>query len=177
MEKSCLLCIFYILFFPHLHTKTRYVNKETARNLLLTSLLKYCIFTMYIPIMDIVNRWIMSNTNSDKVTTLLDAEFHILLVLGAGEQHGYAIMKTINDHPDISYYLGPATLYRTIKRLLERSLIEEIGDRPDPENDDERRRYYKLSATGQKVMVSETERLSKLISLARDWGLELPVIA
>lgn len=119
----------------------------------------------------------MTDTNSDKVPTLLDAEFHILLVLAGGEQHGYAIMKTVNDHPDISYYLGPATLYRTIKRLLERSLIEEVGDRPDPENDDERRRYYRISAAGQKIMVSETERLSKLITLARDWGLGLPVIA
>ena len=132
---------------------------------------------MYITIVDIVNGWIMSKEKEKKVPRLLDAEFHILLVLGAGEQHGYAIMKTINDHPDISYYLGPATLYRTIKRLLERSLIEEVGDRPDPENDDERRRYYKLSAAGQKVMVSETERLSKLISLARDWGLGMSMIA
>jgi len=115
----------------------------------------------------------MSKTNSDKFPTLLDAEFHILLVLGAEEQHGYAIMKTINEHPDISYFLGPATLYRTIRRLLERSLIEEVGDRPDPENDDERRRYYRLSAAGHKVMVSETERLSKLVSLAKDWGLGL----
>ena len=105
--------------------------------------------------------------------TLLDAEFHILLVLAAREQHGYAIMKTINDHPDISYFLGPATLYRTIKRLLERSLIEEIGERPDPDNDDERRRYYKLSASGQNVLTSETERLTKLVSLARDWDLGL----
>ncbi|RLD00424.1 MAG: PadR family transcriptional regulator [Chloroflexi bacterium] len=116
-------------------------------------------------------------SKSDKFPPLLDAEFHILLVLASGEQHGYAIMKTINDHPDISYFLGPATLYRTIRRLLERSLIEEIGDRPDPENDDERRRYYRLSAAGQKVMVSETERLSKLVTLARDWGLGLSAVA
>lgn len=119
----------------------------------------------------------MSNANTDKFTTLLDAEFHILLVLAAGEQHGYAIMKNINEHPDISYFLGPATLYRTIRRLLERSLIEEVGDRPEPENDDERRRYYRLSAAGQKVMVSETERLSKLVFLARDWGLGMSAVS
>ena len=119
----------------------------------------------------------MSNSKSDKFPTLLDAEFHILLVLASDEQHGYAIMKTINEHPDISYFLGPATLYRTIRRLLERSLIEEVGDRPDPENDDERRRYYKLSTDGHKVMLSETERLSKLVSLARDWGLGLSASA
>jgi DNA-binding PadR family transcriptional regulator len=119
----------------------------------------------------------MSKPKKKEMPILLEGEFHILLVLTAGEQHGYAIMKTINDHPDISYYLGPATLYRTIKRLLDRSLIEEVGDRPDTENDDERRRYYKLSATGQKVLTSETERLSKLVSLARDWGLGLSAIA
>ena len=116
---------------------------------------------MYIPIADIVNRWIMSKSKENKVPTLLDAEFHILLVLGAGEQHGYAIMKTINDHPDISYFLGPATLYRTIRRLLIRSYIEEVGDRPDEENDDERRRYYRLSGAGHKVMVSETRAISQ----------------
>jgi DNA-binding PadR family transcriptional regulator len=132
---------------------------------------------MYITIRDIVKRWFMSKSNAENFPPLLDAEFHILLVLASGEQHGYAIMKTINDHPDISYFLGPATLYRTIRRLLERSLIEEVGDRPDPENDDERRRYYRLSAAGKKVMVSETERLSKLVSIAKDWGLGLPVIA
>jgi len=115
----------------------------------------------------------MSNAKKNDMPTLLDAEFHILLVLGAEEQHGYAIMKTINEHPDISYFLGPATLYRTIRRLLERSLIEEIGDRPDQENDDERRRYYRLSGAGHRVMVSETERLSKLVSIAKDWGLGL----
>jgi DNA-binding PadR family transcriptional regulator len=82
-------------------------------------------------------------------------------------------MKTINEHPDISYFLGPATLYRTIKRMLERSFIEEVGDRPDQENDDERRRYYRLSGAGHKVMVSETERLAKLVSLAKDWGIGL----
>ena len=128
---------------------------------------------MYIAIVDIVNRRIMSKIKEKNLPTLLDAEFHILLVLGAGEQHGYAIMKTINEHPEISYFLGPATLYRTIRRLLERSLIEEVGDRSDPENDDERRRYYKLSGVGHKVMVSETNRLSKLVSLAKDWGLGL----
>lgn len=115
----------------------------------------------------------MSKSKENKVPTLLDAEFHILLVLGAGEQHGYAIMKTINDHPDISYFLGPATLYRTIRRLLEKSFIKEVGDRPDEENDDERRRYYRLSGAGHKVMVSETERLAKLVSIAKGWGLGL----
>ena len=115
----------------------------------------------------------MSVSPSDQFLPLLDAEFHILLVLAAGEKHGYAIMKTINKHTDISYFLGPATLYRTIRRLLERSLIDEVGDRTDQENDDERRRYYRLSGVGHKVMVSETERLSKLVSLAKDWGLGL----
>lgn len=115
----------------------------------------------------------MSNANPDEFLPLSDAEFHILLVLAEREHHGYAIMKTINEHPDISYFLGPATLYRTIRRLLERFLIEEIEDRPDQENDDERRRYYRLSGAGYRVMVSETERLSKLVSIAKDWGLGL----
>lgn len=123
--------------------------------------------------MNIVKQVCMTTSPSDDFLPLSDAEFHILLVLASGEHHGYAIMKTINEHPDIFYFLGPATLYRTIRRLLERSLIEEVEDRPDQENEDERRRYYRLSGAGHKVMVSETKRLSKLTSLAKDWGLGL----
>ena len=102
---------------------------------------------------------------------LTDAEFHILLILSRGENHGYAVMKAINDLPEISFSLGPATLYRTIQRLLEKSFIEEVDDRPDPEFDDERRRYYRVTEIGLRVFAEETRRLSALVNLAENWGL------
>ncbi|MFP3853446.1 MAG: PadR family transcriptional regulator [Anaerolineales bacterium] len=111
----------------------------------------------------------METSNPNDQLPLTEAEFHILLVLSAGENHGYAIMKAIEEHPEIGISLGPATLYRTIRRLLERGMIKELEDRPDPEFEDERRRYYRLTAAGRKVMEAEMERLSNVISLARKW--------
>jgi DNA-binding PadR family transcriptional regulator len=98
---------------------------------------------------------------------LSPAVFHVLLALAAGEMHGYAIMQEIAILTDGQFHMGPGTLYGTVKRLLEARLIEESGDRPDPHLDDERRRYYRLTQEGHRVLTAEAERLQSLVRAAR----------
>jgi DNA-binding PadR family transcriptional regulator len=100
------------------------------------------------------------------------AEFHMLLALAASEQHGYAIMQQINEDPGGTIRIGPATLYRSIKRLLDDGLIEETQERPDPSIDDERRRYYRITDFGLAVAGAEAKRLAK--TLQKAW-LVLPM--
>jgi DNA-binding PadR family transcriptional regulator len=109
----------------------------------------------------------------EKRSQLTHTEFHILFVLSKGENHGYAIMKFLDENPDIVFSVGPATLYRTIRKMLQKELIEEVEDRPDPDHDDERRRYYRLTGVGLSILSEETKRLFKLISLARDSGIAI----
>jgi len=97
---------------------------------------------------------------------LTPAVFQILLVLAGGERHGYAIMKEVEANTDGRMQLGPGTLYRSIKRMLSDGLIEESAERPDPALDDERRRYYRLTALGRRVAGAEAERLAGLVRLA-----------
>ena len=98
---------------------------------------------------------------------LSPAVFHILLALAAGEMHGYAIMQEIAILSDGRVSVGPGTLYGSIKKLLAAGLIEESAQRPDPELDDERRRYYRLTGEGGLVLTSEADRLSRLVRAAR----------
>jgi DNA-binding PadR family transcriptional regulator len=98
---------------------------------------------------------------------LTPAIFHILLALAAGEMHGYAIMQEIAILSDGQVHVGPGTLYGSIKRLLAAKLIEESGDRPDPALDDERRRYYRLTQDGHRVLTAEAERLQGLVRAAQ----------
>src|SRR5262245_9513923 len=93
--------------------------------------------------------------------------FHILLSLAGGEQHGYAIMQEVLERTDGKVRLWPATLYGSIKRLIEAGLIEESDERPAPELDDSRRRYYGLTPLGRRVLKAECERLQKLVRTAR----------
>ncbi|MGI8687416.1 MAG: PadR family transcriptional regulator [Thermomicrobiales bacterium] len=95
------------------------------------------------------------------------AAFQILLALADGEKHGYAIMQEIVQRTEGMVRLGPGTLYRTIKHLLEAGWITESDERPDPERDDERRRYYRVSAYGQQVARAEVERLTVLVRSAQ----------
>ena len=104
------------------------------------------------------------------ITSLTNAEFHILLALSRGDKHGYAIMKWVDENPAVAIRLGPATLYRTIRTMLGKGLIEELDERPDPHYDDERHRYYRITGAGRVGAAQETERLAKLVSLARDSG-------
>jgi DNA-binding PadR family transcriptional regulator len=106
-------------------------------------------------------------TNPEEFLPLTPAVFHVLLVLADGERHGYAIMQEVAASTGGQIKMGPGTLYGTIKRLLEIRLIEESDERPDPKLDDERRRYYRLSGMGQRVVRAEAERYAAMVEVAR----------
>ena len=97
---------------------------------------------------------------------LTPAVFHILLALADGEKHGYAIMKEVDEVSGGMVKMGPGTLYGSIKRMLEAGLIAETDERPDPRLDDKRRRYYRLTSFGEKVLQAEVARLEALIRVA-----------
>jgi len=99
------------------------------------------------------------------------ASFHILIALADRERHGYAIMQEISERTGGEVTLGAGTLYRSVQRLLEQGLIVETEDRPAPELDDERRRYYALTPRGRAAAQAETARLVRLVRLARSSGL------
>jgi DNA-binding PadR family transcriptional regulator len=93
--------------------------------------------------------------------------FHIMLSLAGGEQHGYGIMQEVLDRTAGKVRLWPATLYGSIKRLIEAELIEESNRRPEPELDDARRRYYRLTTLGRRVLDAECDRLQELVHAIR----------
>lgn len=95
------------------------------------------------------------------------ADFHIMLALGDEERHGYAIMLHVEELTEGGVRLGPGTLYTSIKRLLASGLIEESDERPDPAIDDQRRRYYRLTRSGRKVLVGEVQRMERMLRHAR----------
>jgi DNA-binding PadR family transcriptional regulator len=95
------------------------------------------------------------------------ADFHIMLALSDDERHGYAIMLHVEELTEGAVKLGPGTLYTSIKRLLAAGMIEESGERPDPEVDDQRRRYYKLTKLGRKVLTAEVQRMERMLRHAR----------
>lgn len=99
------------------------------------------------------------------------ATFHILMALRSEDLHGYAIMRDVEERTGGELRLSAGTLYRTIHRLLEQGLIEELRDPPRPEGDDERRRYYRLAALGVEVARAEARRLTGLVAMARDLDL------
>ena len=98
---------------------------------------------------------------------LTPAVFHILVTLADGDAHGYAMMQEVARRSSGTVRLGPGTLYGAISRLLEDGLIEESEERPDPGMDDSRRRYYRLTKLGARVLAVETERLADLVKAAR----------
>ncbi len=107
--------------------------------------------------------------NDDELSQLLPltpAAFHILLALAAGERHGYGIMREIAATTAGAFRLGPGTLYRTIAQLVALNLVEEAEERPDPSLDDQRRRYYRLTAHGRRVAQLEAMRLARLVRAA-----------
>ena len=105
--------------------------------------------------------------DSDGLLPLTPAVFHILLALADGELHGYGIMKEIEAHTRGRFTMGPGTLYGSIKRMLAANLIEESNERPDPELDDERRRYYRLTELGGRVLRAEAERLTQALRVVQ----------
>ena len=97
--------------------------------------------------------------------------FHILVSLADKDRHGYSIMQDVAERTDGKLRLSPSSLYASIKRLLEEGLIQELSERPDPEHDDERRRYYALTRLGRSVAMAEARRLERLLADARSSGL------
>ena len=91
--------------------------------------------------------------------------FHILLSLGVGERHGYALKREISQRTGGKLRPGPGMLYGALNRMLELGLIEESDARPDPHLDDERRRYYRLTPFGHRVLDLESERLKELVRI------------
>lgn len=97
---------------------------------------------------------------------LPQAQLHILVALSGGELHGYAIMQAVERSSGGIVKMGPATLYGTLQRLVAAGLADELPHRPAPE-DDQRRRYYRLTALGQQVCLLEADRLGQLVRRAR----------
>jgi DNA-binding PadR family transcriptional regulator len=98
---------------------------------------------------------------------LTPAVFHILLALVGCDRHGYGIMQEVNFFTEGKLRLGPGTLYRSIKQMLSEGLITELDERHDPVLDDQRRRYYRLTDFGQRILKAETERLEHVLNVAR----------
>ena len=96
--------------------------------------------------------------------------FHILLAVADEDRHGYAIIQDIEARTGGALKPGAGTLYRSIQRMLEQGLIVETRERPAPELDDERRRYYRITAFGRAVAQAETSRLAQMLRLAKASG-------
>lgn len=109
----------------------------------------------------------MAKSDPQRFLPLKTQWFHIMLCLAGGEQHGYGIMQEVLDRTGGKVRLWPATLYGSIKRLIEADLIEESDERPAPELDDARRRYYRLTILGKRVLDAECERLQELVRTVR----------
>lgn len=108
--------------------------------------------------------------NLTKRLPLSPAAFSILLALFDGEKHGYAILRSVSERSEGAARLLPGTLYNLLKRMLEDGWIEELDERPDPALDDERRRYYRLTALGERITRQEAARLEALVRTAHQLG-------
>ncbi|HTW66472.1 MAG TPA: PadR family transcriptional regulator [Bryobacteraceae bacterium] len=106
----------------------------------------------------------------DSLLPLPPATFHILMALASEDRHGYAIIQDVAARTDGALKLSAGTLYRSIQRMLEQGLLVETRDRPAPEEDDERRRYYRITPFGSSVARAEARRLTQLVRLARASG-------
>ena len=107
------------------------------------------------------------DTDVDNLLPLPPAVFHILIALGEGEKHGYAVMQEVAERTDGKVRMSPGTLYGSIRKMLDDGLIEELFKR----GDDERRRYYRVTKFGRTVAAAEAERLTALLHHARLNGL------
>jgi DNA-binding PadR family transcriptional regulator len=112
-----------------------------------------------------------STSDIDALLPLPPATFHILVALAREDRHGYAIILDVEERTHGDLRLSAGTLYRSIQRMLEQGLIRETRDRPAPELDDERRRYYRITPFGTAVAGAEAQRMSDLVRMARAQGL------
>ena len=101
---------------------------------------------------------------------LSPATLHILLALAGEDRHGYGIIQDVETRTGGELRLSPGTLYRSIQRMQEHGLIVETRERPAPEDDDERRRYYRITPFGQAVAKAEARRLTQLVKMAQAKG-------
>jgi len=99
---------------------------------------------------------------------LTPAVFHILLALSSGERHGYGIMKQVEFDSQSKVSMGAGTLYGSLKRMLDAHLVEESDKRVDPQMDDERRIYYRITELGVKALAAELERYKRIVTLAQE---------
>ena len=109
----------------------------------------------------------MLNQTPSDLLPLPVSQLHILLALTTGDKHGYAIMKEVESFTDGSVTMGPGTLYGAVKQMLKAGLIDESSERPDPDLDDERRRYYRLTDLGLRTLDAEVDRIEQLARTAR----------
>jgi len=113
----------------------------------------------------------MAKSNQSQIDSLLPLSptiFHMLLALGEGERHGYALKREILQRTGGKLNLGSGALYGSINKMLEHGLIEESEERPDAHLDDERRRYYRITPLGKRVAQAEAVRMRQLVRLAED---------
>jgi len=103
----------------------------------------------------------------EKLNPLPSAAFQIMLSLADHDLHGYEIMRRVEQHTSGRTRLGPGTLYSSIRALLDAGFIAEVTSRRDEDLNDERRRYYRLTAAGRKAAREEAERLADLLRVAR----------
>ena len=109
--------------------------------------------------------------NPESLVPLSPAVFNILLALADGDKHGYGIMLEVEANTDGQVNMGPGTLYGSIKRMLKAGFINESDERPDPELDDQRRRYYGLTELGRKVLLAESQRLVNQVAVLQMKGV------
>src|SRR5689334_3818513 len=109
--------------------------------------------------------------HDDQFLPLPTAVFHILVALADRDRHGYSIMQDVSLRTDGKVRLSAGTLYSAIRRMLEQGLIEELRDSPDPDSDDQRRRYYRLTRLGRRIALAEARRLRDMLSQAQQTGL------
>jgi DNA-binding PadR family transcriptional regulator len=109
--------------------------------------------------------------STDPLLPLAPAAFHILVALADDDRHGYAIIQEVAARTGGEVTLSAGTLYRSIQRLLEQGLILETDERPAPEFDDQRRRYYRITPRGRAAARVEARRLERLVQLARAHGI------
>ena len=102
---------------------------------------------------------------------LPEASFHVLVALARGERHGYGIIQDVERATDGAMRMGAGTLYRTLQRLLEQGHIAETRERPAPADDDERRRYYRITEEGRAAARAEAKRLAEMVRLAEARGI------
>jgi DNA-binding PadR family transcriptional regulator len=106
------------------------------------------------------------NRSPQEPLPLTPPVFHILLALAEEERHGYGIMQDVAQQTRGALQLGPGTLYGCLKRMLAAGLVEECEERPDPALDDERRRYYRMTALGRRMVRAEAQRLAGAVTVA-----------